>query len=114
MSALAEPGQESLLLSSHREAAPKVLQSFGTVARGARSGSGSGDRLPSGLLWTQLGVERAPETPWEAGGVEVRRGERGIPLETGFLPQGHWKKHFPWRILSSSACAQLAALDCTM
>lgn len=46
MSALAEPGQESLLLSSHGKAAPKVLQSFGTVARGARSGSGSGDRAP--------------------------------------------------------------------
>lgn len=46
MSALAEPGQERLLLSSHGKAAPKVLQSFGTVAREARRGSGSGDRAP--------------------------------------------------------------------
>ena len=43
MSALVEPGQERLLLSSHGKAAPEVLQSFGTGARGARSGSGSGD-----------------------------------------------------------------------
>lgn len=33
-----------------------------------------GTGLPAGLRWTQLGVERPPETPWEAGGVEVRHG----------------------------------------
>lgn len=40
MSALVEPGQERLLLSSHGKAAPKVAE---RGARGARSGSGSGD-----------------------------------------------------------------------
>lgn len=66
MSALVEPGQERLLLSSHGKAAPKVLQSEGRGGRGAVAALGTG--LSAGLGWTQLGADRSPETPWEAGG----------------------------------------------
>lgn len=72
-STLAEQGQEHLLLVSHVKAAPKVLKSAGTVARGARSGSGSGDGALGGPVVDA--VRSRPSTGDAVGGrgVEVRR-----------------------------------------
>ena len=92
MSALAEPEQERLLLSSHGKAAPKVLQSFGTVARGARSGSGFGDRAPCRPAVDAVGSRTSTGDAVGGRGGRGKTRLTGDPARDSLSPPGSFEE----------------------